>query len=114
MKSRFVITLLLALILLPTAAFAQEACSTIPGCDPVTGVPSEVLEAYPEPDVRPLPVDEKLLADRTYRKVLPGMQVYDVPGGNLLSTVGGYSFVTVESTDGVWSQIKEGEWTQNS
>jgi hypothetical protein len=89
---------------------AQQPCSNIPGCNDDTGVPDAVLEAYPEPDVNPLVVDDAELTSRTYRRVQPGMQVYDVPGGTLVTTTGGYSYVTVEATQGDWMQIGDEQW----
>lgn len=103
--------LVLLLSLYAPAALAQQPCSDIPGCDDTTGVPDDLLEAYPEPDVRPLVVDDAELSSRTYRRVQAGMQVYDAPGGSVLTTTGGYSYVTVETMQGDWMQIGDKQWT---
>ncbi len=109
------ISLLLCLLLLPAiTARAQKACTDVPGCDATTGVPASVLAAYPEPAVRPLVVNETELTSRIYRQVRAGMQVYNAPGGTLVTTTGGYSFVTVEATQGEWSQIGKEQWALNT
>lgn len=106
---------LFALLLMPApAVFAQQPCADVPGCDAVTGVPQDVLETYPQPNVRPLVLDEAVLYDRVYRKVSPGMQVYDAPGGSLVTTTGGYSYVTVEAEQSGWSLIGNNQWVQSS
>jgi hypothetical protein len=108
-----IVVLLLAL---PAPALvAQEACTTISPCDPQTGLPAEVLAAYPEANVRPLPIDDSVLYDRVYRKVAGGMQVYDTPGGSLVATTGaGFSYVTVKNVQGEWSQIDDQQWVLSS
>ncbi len=109
--------LLIVLVLLLTAApavLAQQACSAIPGCDDFSGVPQEVFDAYPEPNVTPVAVDDSVLYDRIYRRVTPGMQIYDAPGGNLVTTTGGFSFVTVKEVQGDWTRIDAGQWVQSS
>lgn len=115
MNLRATLLILLALVALPaSAAFAQQSCARIKGCDDVTGVPESILEAYPEPDVRPLPVDESVLYDRIYRKVSAGTQIYDAPGGSLVNTIGGFSYVTVNATQGEWVQIGSNQWVRSA
>jgi hypothetical protein len=109
------IFLLLLLLLTIAPALAQESCDAIDGCAADAGVPAAVLEAYPQPDVIPLRVEESVLYDRTYRKVAGGLEVFDAPGGSLITTTGpGFSYVTVWSVQGDWAQIDEGEWVRAS
>lgn len=108
------ILLIMMLALVPAAA-AQEGCVLAVDCPAAPGVPDSVFAEYPEPDVEPLVIDDSVLYDRVYRRVGGGMQVFSAPGGSLVTTTGaGFSFVTVESTQGDWSQIDENEWVQNS
>ncbi len=108
---------LLVLFALPaTAALAQEACADLSGCDPAAaGLPASVLAAYPEPDVNPLVIDDSVLYDRVYRKMMGGGSIHDAPGGNVIETMGpGFSYITVNSTSGAWTQIDSGKWVQSS
>ncbi len=108
------LVLLLALAAAPPL-LAQEGC--VLGVNCPTGKPgltAEALAAYPQPDVRPLVVDEGLLYDRLYRKVPGGLQVFNAPGGSLVTTTGGFSYVTVKNTQGEWSQIDENQWVRTN
>lgn len=110
-----ILLILTVLLLLAGSSLAQDNCAELVGCDPTTGLPDAVIDAYPQPDVIPLQVDEATLYDRVYRKVGGGLQVYNAPGGSLVTTTGeGFSYVTVLATQGGWAQIDEGEWVQAS
>lgn len=110
----FSLTLALLLLLLVAPAFAQDSCADIAGCDDFSGVPQTVLDAYPQPNVTPLVIDDSQLYDRIYRRVSAGMQIYDAPGGNLISTTGGFSFVTVKEVQGDWTRIDAAQWVLSS
>ena len=107
------VVLLVTLFAVPSL-LAQEGCVLRVDCPAQPGVTAEVLAAYPQPDVRPLVVDDALLYDRVYRKVPGGLQVFNAPGGSLVTTTGGFSYVTIKSTQGEWSQISEGEWVRTA
>ena len=110
---KFVI-LVFVLVFVPAAA-AQDGCVLNVDCPDAPGVLDSVFAEYPEPDVRPLVIDDSVLYDRVYRRVSGGMQVFNAPGGSVVATTGaGFSFVTVESTQGDWSQIDTNEWVQSS
>lgn len=115
MKSLLRLIVILFFALPVTAVFAQQPCSEIAGCDPTTGLPADVLAAYPEPNVNPLPIDDSLLYDRIYRKLPGATQIYDAPGGNLVQTMGqGFSYITVKSVQGDWTQIDKNQWVPTS
>jgi hypothetical protein len=107
---------LIVLFALPfTAAFAQQSCAEVAGCDPTLGVPAEVLEAYPEPDVNPLPIRDNDLYDRIYKRMSGGAQIFDAPGGSVMETLGpGFTFITVNSVQGDWTQIDDGQWVPSN
>jgi hypothetical protein len=104
------------LLCLPiTAVLAQESCADIPECDTVAGLPLEVLSAYPEPNVFPLPVRDGDLYDRVYRKMAGGAQIFDAPGGNVIETLGpGFTYITVNSVQGDWTEIDVGKWVPSN
>lgn len=108
--------LLFCLFALPvTAAFAQQPCADIPGCNAQTGVPLDILSAYPEPNVNPLPIDDSLLYDRVYRKLPGATTIYDAPGGNVKQTMGaGFSYITVNSVQGDWTEVDRDQWVHTS
>jgi L,D-transpeptidase-like protein len=117
MKSRSIahVALLLLLSLPVMATFAQDACADVAGCSPTTGLPAEVMAAYPQPNVNPLPITDSDLYDRIYKKMAGGAQIFDAPGGNLLETMGpGFTYITVNSTQDDWTQIDEGQWVPSN
>src|SRR4051812_30317622 len=98
MKSRSIVHIALLLLLsLPVmATFAQDSCADVAGCSPTTGLPADVMAAYPEPNVNALPIKDSDLYDRIYKKMAGGAQIFDSPGGNLLETMGpGFTYITV-------------------
>lgn len=107
--------ILLLLLLMTTPLLAQEGCVFGVDCPAQPGVPASVLQAYPEPDVNPLLVQDSVIYDRIYKRVGGGLEVFNAPGGGLVSTTGqGFSFVTVKSAQGDWSQIGDGQWVRSS
>lgn len=99
---------ILFLSLIAGLATAQE---TTVGVDP------DVIAAYPEPNVRPLAIDDSLLYDRVYRTVAEPLQVFSAPGGTLLNDLGlGFNYVTLAGamTQGEWSQIGPERWVRTS
>jgi hypothetical protein len=117
MKPRHLLTVAILLILaLPvTLAFAQTDCADIASCSPTTGLPPEMLAAYPEPNVDALPITESDLYDRVYRRMAGGSQIFDAPGGGVIETLGaGFTFITVNGMQGDWTQIDEGQWVPNN
>lgn len=95
---------LLAFAVLPV--FAQDE----------TGVSSDVIASYPEPNVTPLVLDDNILYDRIYRRANNPLTIYDAPGGNITNEYGvGYNFVTLNGQpQGDWAQISENQWISNS
>src|SRR5690606_3196260 len=83
-------------------------------CTASLGLSGAELAAYPEPNVNPLVVNDNLLLDRQYRKVPAGLQIFNAPGGSLINTTGGFSYVTIKNTQGDWSQIAENEWVRTA
>ena len=66
------ITTLCLLILMAFPAYAQEE----------VGVSSDVINAYPEPNVTPLIPNDSLLYDRIYRRANDPLTIHDAPGGS--------------------------------
>lgn len=117
MKPRHLLRLaLFILFALPvTAAVAQEACADLPDCKGALGLPDSVLAAYPEPNVNPLPIEDSLIYDRIYRKIHGPVNIHDVPGGNVVNSLGaGFTYITVNSTQGDWTQIDTNQWVPSS
>lgn len=108
-----ILVLLLLIWAVPTMA-APDGCVLNVDCSASLGLSDAELAAYPEPDVNPLVVNDNLLFDRQYRKVPAGLQIFNAPGGSLINTTGGFSYVTIKNTQGDWSQIDEGEWVRTA
>jgi len=129
---RFTLALLLFLIAafaLPSSA-ARAAGPTradclagpnSPGC--MAGLPlveyqmllDEML-LHPEPNVRPLAVDQDELARFAFRKIVGGTAtIYNGPGGEPIGTIDeGFNYVTVNRIQGDWIEINDGEWMPSS
>ena len=109
------IPLLIMLLVSVPSALAQEACEEIPDCTPGVGIADAMLEAYPEPNIRPVQVLDNVLYDRTYKRVPGNLEIFDAPGGNLVDTTGpGFSYVTVWQMEGEWAKINADEWVHSS
>jgi hypothetical protein len=107
-------TLFFILLALPFTAAAQQPCAELVVCSDV-GLPVEVLAAYAEPNVNPLPIEDSVIYDRIYRKLNGGVNIHDAPGGTIITTMGpGFSYITVNEVQGDWTRIDEGQWVQNS
>jgi hypothetical protein len=107
--------LLLMLLGVVPAALAQQNCAEMEDCIVGVGVSDAALTAYPQPNVRQLYVDDKVLYDRTYRRVPGHLEIFDAPGGNLVQTTGpGFSYVTVWQFQGDWAQIDVDQWVHSS
>jgi hypothetical protein len=104
----------LILLLLAAPLAAQDGCVLGVDCARPLGVSSDVLAAYPAPNVIPLRIDDSVLYDRIYRKVPQGLELFDAPGGSLVSTTGGFSYVTIKETQGGWSRIDANRWVRTA
>lgn len=79
------------------------------------GISDEMIDAYPEPNVIPLIIDESLLYNQTYRKMVSELTIYETPNGNITKNLGnGFSFVTVNEFAGDWTKINENEWIRTA
>lgn len=78
---------------------------------------ASAIEVYPQPNVRPLPLDERILYDRVYRKVVGPLTVFDAPGGSVVRDFGsGFAYVTLSGSMslGDWTQIGPAEWVPSN
>lgn len=76
-----------------------------------TGIPAEVINAYPEPRVTQVAANETLLSDRIYQRVLNPIDIYDAPNGNVVSQLAaGFNFVTTHGIQDNWTMINNQQW----
>ncbi len=129
---RFTLGLLLliaAALILPNSA-AQAAGPTradclaspnSPGC--TAGLPAveyqmllDEMLLYPEPNVRPLAVNQEELSRFAFRKIVGGAAtIYNGPNGEPIGTIDeGFNYVTVNRIQGDWIEINDGEWMPSS
>ncbi len=118
---RLLLFTLLTLLGLAIPISAQDSCDSGDcgiievAAAPQYGLPAEVIDAYEMPNFTQLEVDQSLLHDRWYWRVIGELQVYDAPNGNLIRTVNeGFNFVTALRTEGEWVEINTGEWAHIS
>ncbi len=69
------------------------------------------IAAHPKPHVTPIPVDERQLYGRAYRRVLKETDVYDAPNGNVIGHIdAGFNFVNAGPGRDGWVEIRRGQW----
>jgi hypothetical protein len=102
--------LLIGIIVLAAAVPTLAQSETCNDC----GLTEAEIEAYSQPDVEQLPVNQKLLHDRAYKQVEGALVVYDAPNGNVIRTFdAGFNFFTsINSIEG-WTEINPGEWVRS-
>jgi hypothetical protein len=96
-----------------TNADANKNCTESVG---VYGVEMRALMAemvaHPYPELEQIPVDERMLYQRAYRKVLKETDIYNAPGGG--QVVGhidaGFNFVNAGETQNGWVVIRPNQW----
>lgn len=110
-----------AILLMGQAATAQEACTRltcnsteIVSASQTPGLSAAEIEAYMAPEFETLPVNAHVLHDRRYQRISGSLDIYDAPGGNLIRTLDeGFNFVTINSTEGGWTQVNPGQWARS-
>ncbi len=74
---------------------------------------SAEIAAHPSPSVTPIAVDETLLNNRNYQRVLQSVTIYDAPDGNPIGVLDpGFNFVTTINRAGNWIEVNPGQWVQ--
>lgn len=71
----------------------------------------------PEPDVRPLPINDDELNRFSFRRLVNpgGTAIYNAPNGQAIGTVDpGFNYVTVEGSEPGWIKINDGQWVVDS
>src|SRR5690606_18891173 len=124
-RRSLILVVLLSLSLIPaglaTAAGPDRvAClenPSGPGC--TAGLPAveyqmllDEMLLHPEPNVRPLAVNQDELARFAFRKIVGGTAtIYNGPNGEPIGAIDeGFNYVTVNRVQGDWIEINDGEW----
>ena len=86
-----------------TLAQHTESNSCMVGVDCESGdfgISDEEIAAYPEPNVRQVYADDKLVFDRRYRRVIGATDFHDAPGGTVAEGLGqGFNFITLTNEE---------------
>lgn len=120
--SKFRILLLLTALtsasVIPVTAQDLESdvlCAGCPAAAEIQMVPAPEVNAYPTPVVTQLSVDEGLVYDRRYQRLMQAVDVYDAPNGNIIRSIdAGFNFVTTQGAEGDWTMINNGEWVPSA
>ena len=69
------------------------------------------MAAHPRPDLQPIPIDEKMLYQRAYRRVMKETDVYNAPNGAVVGHIdAGFNFVNAGREVDGWIQIRPDQW----
>lgn len=72
------------------------------------------MQEYPTPDVTQVPIQDEILEQRTYRRIVGNVEFYDAPGGNVMGSIEqGYNFVAVRAIIDGWVQLSNGQWVSS-
>lgn len=72
------------------------------------------IAANPAPDVTQIEVNEALLGNRNYQRVLEQVTIFDAPNGNPIGTLDpGFNFFTTISRNGDWVEVNHGQWVED-
>src|SRR5258708_26678061 len=64
------------------------------------------MQAHPTPEVSPIPYDQKEVWSYSFWKVAANTPMYNVPGGNVIFTLDGFTFVSKYGQMGDYTKIK--------
>jgi hypothetical protein len=106
--------MLIAALIAVVPAAAQDEC-TEAGCAEVAlGIAPDDIEAYPAPDVIQLQPNDELIYDRSYRRVMQAVEIYDAPNGNVIGTLdAGFNFVTAGADENGWTLINPNQYVKS-
>jgi hypothetical protein len=80
-------------------------------CSPDMRAVAAQMAAHPHPEVTQIPIDEKLLYAKGYRKVLRATPSYDAPHGNVVGSIeNGFIYVNALPGQDGWFQIGPNQW----
>src|SRR2546430_336020 len=117
LKSRMAFAIVVLMILtfcvpISRAAPSQQpacadACPDVPNIDDIDAQQlAAEMDVHPRPELSPIPVDEKTLYGRAYRKVLRETDVYNAPDGQAVGHIDrGLNFVNAGRTVNGWVQV---------
>lgn len=72
------------------------------------------MDRYPTAEVSQVPIQNDILKQRTYRRIVGNVEFYDAPGGNIMGTIEqGYNFVAVRAIIEGWVQLSNGQWVSS-
>lgn len=66
-------------------------------------------------DIRQIAVQDDILYQRRYRRILGNAQFFDAPNGNPIASIErGYNFVSIRQISDGWVQLSNGQWVPES
>lgn len=99
----------------PAAAQAEVDCDAAQGCVEVAsaGLSAAQIAAYPTPAVEQLYAVDNLIYDRRYQRVSGPVEIFDAPGGNVVSALDqGFTYVTTQGAQDEWTMINSDQWVR--
>ncbi len=122
LKNRIACAVVVLFVLLSAVPIIRADPGDTPSCNApdcadvgVYGVEMRALAAeiaaHPRPDLKPIPIDEKMLYQRAYRRVTKETDVYNAPNGAVVGHIdAGFNFVNAGREVDGWIQIRPDQW----
>lgn len=72
------------------------------------------MQNYPAPQVQQVPINNEILYQRNYRRIVGNVDFYDAPGGTVIGHIErGYNFVAIRQRIEGWVQLSNGSWVSS-
>lgn len=89
-------------------------CLTAPGLSAIElRAANAAMQTY-APPVQQVAIQDDILFQRRYRRIVGDVLVYDAPGGNVVQSITkGYNFVSIRQVTDGWVQMSNGQWVSS-
>ncbi|NDJ86470.1 MAG: L,D-transpeptidase family protein [Chloroflexi bacterium] len=93
---------------------AEPDCLTAPGLSAIEmRAAHAAMQQHTFDDIRQLEIQDDILYQRAYRRIVGDVNFYDAPNGNVVARIEkGYNFVAIRQVIDGWVQLSNGQWVR--